>query len=313
MKNWLVSGVVIGVVAWATGNFLTLYKTGRDNHLKPLPSPALDVPTPGGPALAEWKGIWSAGNPMPPLIPAPAAAPTDPTPGKMDQLVGKMDQLLTKIDHLEKQLDAIKKGEKTAEAEGGATNGLAGMTLPSGWYLQHPPQYITPSPQIPLAQQTENADSTDKWSSCAVELVAGPCVNPLCWVLNNCQVQTSYSGLPLPSAWYLEHPPEYFPQSPRFPLANELARQEEGADSTGKWSSCAVELVAGPCVNPLCWVLNYRWVQSQCCGSEDEIQRDRISKLINQSENDRPPIRSPNRTKNHPSHLTPNRVDGGFQ
>jgi hypothetical protein len=31
----------------------------------------------------------------------------------------------------------------------------------------------------------------------------------------------------LPSGRYLEHPPQYFPQEPDFPLTKELAAQEE--------------------------------------------------------------------------------------
>jgi hypothetical protein len=29
----------------------------------------------------------------------------------------------------------------------------AGLTLPSGYYLRHPPQYIPPSPQFPLTRE----------------------------------------------------------------------------------------------------------------------------------------------------------------
>ena len=38
--------------------------------------------------------------------------------------------------------------------------------------------------------------------------------------------QTWTSGMTLPSPWYLEHTPQYFPPSPTFPLSRELARQE---------------------------------------------------------------------------------------
>jgi hypothetical protein len=33
-------------------------------------------------------------------------------------------------------------------------NPEAGLTLPSGHYLRHPPQYIPPSPQYPLPRET---------------------------------------------------------------------------------------------------------------------------------------------------------------
>ncbi len=41
--------------------------------------------------------------------------------------------------------------------------------------------------------------------------------------------QTNVAGMTLPSGHYLEHPPQFFPQSPDFPLSRELSRQEETA------------------------------------------------------------------------------------
>jgi hypothetical protein len=38
--------------------------------------------------------------------------------------------------------------------------------------------------------------------------------------------QTWFAGMTLPSGRYLEHPPQYFPPSPFFPLTRELASQE---------------------------------------------------------------------------------------
>jgi hypothetical protein len=38
--------------------------------------------------------------------------------------------------------------------------------------------------------------------------------------------QTWVAGMTLPSGHYLEHPPQYFPPSPAFPLTRELAGQE---------------------------------------------------------------------------------------
>jgi hypothetical protein len=35
----------------------------------------------------------------------------------------------------------------------GCQTHVAGMTLPSGWYLQHPPQYIPPTPPFPLSRE----------------------------------------------------------------------------------------------------------------------------------------------------------------
>lgn len=35
----------------------------------------------------------------------------------------------------------------------------SGMTLPSGWYLQHPPQYIPPSPAYPYAREAASMEA----------------------------------------------------------------------------------------------------------------------------------------------------------
>src|SRR6476619_1040771 len=45
--------------------------------------------------------------------------------------------------------------------------------------------------------------------------------------LSGCQ--TWFAGMTLPSGHYLEHPPQYFPPSPPFPLPRELAAQERAA------------------------------------------------------------------------------------
>src|SRR6516225_4362722 len=42
--------------------------------------------------------------------------------------------------------------------------------------------------------------------------------------LSGCQ--TWVAGMTLPSPHYLEHPPQYFPPSPPYPLPRELATQE---------------------------------------------------------------------------------------
>ena len=43
--------------------------------------------------------------------------------------------------------------------------------------------------------------------------------------------QTNVAGMTLPSGHYLEHPPQFIPRSPDFPLQRELARQEEAANA----------------------------------------------------------------------------------
>ena len=44
--------------------------------------------------------------------------------------------------------------------------------------------------------------------------------------LAGCQTWVPTAGLTLPSPHYLEHPPQYIPPSPAFPLTRELATQE---------------------------------------------------------------------------------------
>jgi hypothetical protein len=46
-------------------------------------------------------------------------------------------------------------------------------------------------------------------------------------MLTGCQ--TWIGGMTLPSPHYLEHPPQYFPEEPNFPLERELNYQEETA------------------------------------------------------------------------------------
>lgn len=41
--------------------------------------------------------------------------------------------------------------------------------------------------------------------------------------------QTQIAGMTLPSPHYLQHPPQYFPKDPDFPLTKELATQQEQA------------------------------------------------------------------------------------
>jgi hypothetical protein len=48
-------------------------------------------------------------------------------------------------------------------------------------------------------------------------------------VLSGCQAWTSTTYQTLPSGRYLQHPPQYIPPSPPFPLPRELAAQEAAA------------------------------------------------------------------------------------
>jgi len=58
----------------------------------------------------------------------------------------------------------------------------------------------------------------------SVRLLAGTGLAMLIVVATGCQ--TNMGGMTLPSGRYLEHPPQYFPEDPDFPLEKELASQE---------------------------------------------------------------------------------------
>jgi hypothetical protein len=68
--------------------------------------------------------------------------------------------------------------------------------------------------------------------------------------LSGCQ--TWVAGMTLPSPRYLNHPPQYFPPSPPFPLPRELASQELAAASAapGAVPPAAVAPVPAPAPAP---------------------------------------------------------------
>jgi hypothetical protein len=58
-----------------------------------------------------------------------------------------------------------------------------------------------------------------------------PCLTVACFgfalgSMTGCQTWVPQAGLTLPSGRYLEHPPQYLPPSPAFPLTRELANME---------------------------------------------------------------------------------------
>lgn len=55
----------------------------------------------------------------------------------------------------------------------GCQTWMAGMTLPSGHYLQHPPQYIPPSPPFPLSRELASQEAAQ------AALIAPPGAVPL--------------------------------------------------------------------------------------------------------------------------------------
>ncbi|HXG09367.1 MAG TPA: hypothetical protein VNK04_06220 [Gemmataceae bacterium] len=52
-------------------------------------------------------------------------------------------------------------------------------------------------------------------------------------ILAGCQTYIPEASVTLPSGRYLEHPPQYIPPSPPFPLSRELASMEAAAAALG--------------------------------------------------------------------------------
>jgi hypothetical protein len=69
-------------------------------------------------------------------------------------------------------------------------------------------------------------NTTRRWPGCCL---AG--LGLALATLSGCQ--TWVAGMTLPSGRYLNHPPQYFPPSPAFPLSRELASQEAAAGALG--------------------------------------------------------------------------------
>lgn len=59
--------------------------------------------------------------------------------------------------------------------------------------------------------------------------------------LTGCQTWVPATGQTLPSPRYLQHPPQYFPPSPPFPLSRELASQERAAAAAAANASVPLE------------------------------------------------------------------------
>jgi hypothetical protein len=51
--------------------------------------------------------------------------------------------------------------------------------------------------------------------------------------LGGCQTYVPTTSQTLPSPWYLQHPPQFIPPSPQFPLPRELAHLEDAAAQPG--------------------------------------------------------------------------------
>jgi hypothetical protein len=59
----------------------------------------------------------------------------------------------------------------------GCQTWVAGMTLPSGRYLQHPPQYFPPSPAFPLTRELAAQDAA--WSAAVPGAAPAPLPPPV--------------------------------------------------------------------------------------------------------------------------------------
>jgi hypothetical protein len=97
-----------------------------------------------------------------------------------------------------------------------------GLTPPARLPLRSPSiPWEGRQPHRKRGPATQDMRST-RWPACCL---AG--VGLALAALSGCQTWTS--GMTLPSPRYLEHPPQYFPPSPPFPLPRELAAQEAAA------------------------------------------------------------------------------------
>jgi hypothetical protein len=59
----------------------------------------------------------------------------------------------------------------------GCQTWMAGMTLPSGHYLEHPPQYIPPSPPFPLPREVASQEAAA--AAAAAPAFGAPAAVPL--------------------------------------------------------------------------------------------------------------------------------------
>jgi hypothetical protein len=116
--------------------------------------------------------------------------------------------------------------------------------------------------------------------------------------------QVPCSGLTLPSPRYLEHPPQYMPETPQCPLPHELSQTEEEQPS-----NTLNDRSAESSANPLPAVLDIlrKW------GLLQDNPTRRMDELINQSENVRrlPGVRHP--PVIDPSDLKYDRIHGSIE
>ncbi|HEV3204838.1 MAG TPA: hypothetical protein VGY77_10660 [Gemmataceae bacterium] len=83
--------------------------------------------------------------------------------------------------------------------------------------------------------------------SCPWQMVGIIGIGMAVTALTGCQ--TNIAGMTLPSPHYLDHPPQYFPPTPPFPLSRELA-QMEGANPGGPGAQALPPPVVVPVAPP---------------------------------------------------------------
>jgi hypothetical protein len=72
-----------------------------------------------------------------------------------------------------------------------------------------------------LAEGMVNMNTTRRWPG-----LLAAALGPVLAALAGCQTWVPDAALTLPSPHYLEHPPQYIPHSPAFPLTREEATME---------------------------------------------------------------------------------------
>lgn len=212
MKTWIGLAVAVGLaIGWAICRF-NGDVTHRREHFQELAS--------SSGALGEWKGIWNAGNPMPPLVKEPvgekSALIDQPAVPILQQVSGtskpqnstdaRLERVLEKLEQIERLLSKL---DKTASDNNDTAPG--GMTLPQRFYLDHPPAYIPPS-HIPHA-----VGSIDNSSRTMLEIIGASLGNPWHWLLqiwaNQCEAQQNIRIMQLiDQSEFTDHPSQLAPK-----------------------------------------------------------------------------------------------------
>jgi hypothetical protein len=71
-----------------------------------------------------------------------------------------------------------------------------------------------------------------------------------CSALGSIGCQTHIAGMTLPSGYYLEHPPQYFPEEPSFPLPRELATMQAQSAAAAEAQAATAGALPPPVAAP---------------------------------------------------------------